>query len=155
MRTTLKIPQLIWDEMIAELRRRGEGRRESAAFLLGLPASFTITRFISLDDLDPHAFDTGIIRFASLGFVRLWNLCASEHLTVLADVHTHPGKWTGQSATDERHPMIHQKGHLAMIVPSYAQGRQQTLRGVGVYEYLGEGKWKTYVRKSRAVKIVK
>ena len=48
--------------MIAELGRRGNGRRESGAFLLCDRAGDqrTVTRVVYLDDLDPDCLTGGI-----------------------------------------------------------------------------------------------
>ena len=59
----------IWDEGLAELRRRGDGRRESGAFLLGRVEGDrrVVERFVYYDDVDPRALDTGIIRPFAMG----------------------------------------------------------------------------------------
>jgi proteasome lid subunit RPN8/RPN11 len=149
------ISNQLWTELMLELKKRGNGSRESAAFLLGQPGSSRISKYILLDDLDPMAFNSGIIRFASSGFVELWKICEREKIKVFADVHTHPGEWTGQSSADEKHPMIHQAGHLALIIPFFASKIQKSLKGIGVYEYLGSGNWKTHLKKSKVFSIEK
>lgn len=151
----LLIHEKIWQNLIHELRRKGNGQGESGAFLLGYVDTNTISRFICYDELDPAAFDSGIIIVHGKAYIRLWKICSENKLMVLADVHTHPGNWTGQSALDREHPMIAQKGHIALIIPKYALNKQTTLRGVGVHEYLGSYKWKTWKKKSRIFKIIK
>ena len=155
----MRVPKLIikfsmWQQLITELRMRGYGRRESGALLLAKKEDNEIVRFICYDDLDPQAFDTGIIRFDSSGFTPLWDLCIREGLRVVADVHTHPENWTGQSSADKQHPIIHQKGHIALIVPNYARKTQKTLRGVGIYEYQGAYEWLTLRKKNCGLKII-
>jgi proteasome lid subunit RPN8/RPN11 len=149
----LTISKKLWIELLTDLKKKGNGERESAAFLMGPPAGRNITKFICLDELDPYSFDSGIIRFDTSGFVILWKICEAEGLKVLADIHTHPGSYTSQSNADEAHPMIHQAGHIAIIVPNFADKVQSSLKGVGVFEYLGSGNWKTHVKKSKAFKI--
>ncbi len=65
--------------MISELARRGQGRRESGAFLLadrdGPPT--TVTRVVYLDDLDPNCL-TGGISFDGLAYSKLWDICDAE-----------------------------------------------------------------------------
>jgi proteasome lid subunit RPN8/RPN11 len=140
----LKIQILLWRRLLHQLRRRGSGERESGAFLLGKPGASRISRFICYDDLDETALETGIITFHAVGFVRLWEICETESLKVLADVHTHPSAWTGQSESDRTHPMIAMAGHVAVILPHFAQRTKSTLNGAGVYEYLGNHEWKTW-----------
>lgn len=137
----IKISVWLWMRLILQLRGRGLGRRESGAFLLGKVGSSRITRIICYDDLDPEAFESGIIVFRGFGFVPLWEHCRREGMMVLADVHTHPDAWTGQSDSDRSHPMVGQKGHIAMIVPYYAQRNLTNLRGIGIYEYAGDHRW--------------
>jgi len=129
--------------MIADLKARGRGKRESGAFLLGPLEGKTITEYICYDDLDPRSLDTGIIEFDHIGFSKLWPYCVKKQIRVYADVHTHPGGGTRQSGLDIDNPMIVEKGHIAFIVPNYAQNNRQHLQGVGVYEYLGSKKWAT------------
>jgi len=60
-------------------------------------------------------------------------------LTVIADVHTHPGA-ARQSEADRTNPMVARAGHVAIIVPRYACppviGSQ-----LGIYEYRGGHAW--------------
>jgi hypothetical protein len=51
---------------------------------------------------------------------------------VVADVHTHPGGY-GQSGVDQANPMIPETGHLALIVPNFAD-RAYGPGQIGVYE---------------------
>jgi hypothetical protein len=154
MRANLTIPLLLWRKLMGQIRRRGAGVRESGAFLLGNVAGCKIKHFIPYDDLDPSALDSGIVRLHGEAFVALWNYCQRHKMQVLADVHTHGGKWTGQSGTDQSNPMIETQGHIALIVPNLARGNRTSLRGVGIYEYLGDLRWRTWSAKSGKVKLI-
>lgn len=149
----LKIPTLLWRRLLTQLRQRGAGRRESGALLLGTPGTDRVSRFICYDDLDEAALETGIITFHAAGFVRLWGICRQENLKVLADVHTHPSTWTGQSESDRTHPMVAEPGHFALILPNYAKRTPRPLGGASVYEYLGDHEWKTWPAKPGPVKV--
>jgi hypothetical protein len=76
-------------------------------------------------------------------------------LQLLIDVHTHPGSDVRQSAIDERHPMLPVLGHTAMIVPNFARTAWWSLKAIGVYEYLGGFRWRTYAASApdRRVKL--
>lgn len=139
----LEFSRTTWWRLLRELRRRGGGRRESGAFLLGRRTSgvASIRDFVCYDDLDPRALKSGCVTFHGSGFPRLWEICRERDLQVIADVHTHPGRDTRQSGIDQRHPMIPVAGHIALIVPQFATGNRFSLRGVGVHEYRG-GNWK-------------
>lgn len=149
----LGIPASLWAQMICELCRRGGSRRESGAFLLASGNSSGVSEFVCFDELDPSALDTGIITFHGSGFVALWNFCRERCLTVVADVHTHMGRWTGQSFSDRTNPMINNPGHVAVIVPHYARRSQQSLNGVGIYEYLGHHQWRTWLPRDGRVRL--
>ncbi len=131
----------IWNNGIDELRRRSEGRRESGAFLLGhtLRRTRRITTFLFYDDVDPTCFSRGIVEFNGNRFGAVWERCRLLGVSVVADVHVHPGHYA-QSSSDRHNPMIPQRGHLAIIIPDYAaRGREPD--SIGIYEYLGRRRW--------------
>lgn len=150
---SLEVPSFLWYLALNQLRKRGYGQRESGAFLLGKPGSNRVSRFICYDDLDETALETGIITFHAAGFVRLWEICEKNRLRVLADVHTHPSAWTGQSESDRTHPMVAQAGHFGLILPHFAQRSKCSLSGAGIYEYLGNHTWKQWPTKRGPVRI--
>lgn len=151
---SLKIPLWRWLALMRDLRRRSAGRRESGAFLLGKPGSDRMVRYVPYDTLDPHVADSGVIMFRGGCIAPLWEMCHREGLRVVADVHTHPAMWTGQSPSDRAHPMISQHKHVALIVPCFAAKRFQGLRKVGIHEYLGNRQWKTWPADSGRVRLV-
>jgi proteasome lid subunit RPN8/RPN11 len=139
----LRMRRAEWDAMIAELGRRGQGRRESGAFLLGDRdgAPTTVTRVVYLDDLDSNCL-TGGISFDGLAYSGLWDICDAENRRVIGDVHSHPGAGVRQSSIDAANPMLAQAGHVALIVPHFAMSPTKP-RSVGVHRYDGEG-WHTW-----------
>lgn len=140
----LSCSKQLWQRGMAEIRRRGKGRRESGAFLLGTQdgTKRRITRFVYYDDLEATALDTGIVILSGAGYGPLWSLCRQTGLRVVADVHTHPGP-AFQSCSDRDNPMVATKGHLALIVPDFAQG-PSLLSAMGIYEYEGEHCWRNH-----------
>ena len=139
-----------WRQLRRALIERGQGcNRESGAFLLGKRHNgcARITFFVLYDDLDPHALDSGIVRFDGRYFAPLWELCRERDLVVVADVHVHPGR-SDQSFSDQQHPMISQAGHLSLILPNFALG-QQPRKEIGIYRYLGQKRWATIPRADR------
>jgi hypothetical protein len=134
----------LWRRLLAKLRERGRGVRESGAFLLGgkdAAGCRRIVDFALYDDVDPHALDPGIVHLDGRHFGKLWDLCRARSLTVVADVHTHPGG-SGQSDSDRAHPIIARAGHLALIVPNFA-APPVTRHALGIYRYGGGGRWET------------
>ncbi|HEY7415867.1 MAG TPA: hypothetical protein VH593_11790, partial [Ktedonobacteraceae bacterium] len=130
--------------LLRELARRGRGLRESGAFLLGKCQGErrVITSFICYDDLDPHCLDSGVVVFDGAGYGPLWQHCRNNQLEVVADVHTHGGS-ARQSSDDRDHPMIATPGHVALIVPGFAQ-HLVGASDVGLYEYRGNHCWREY-----------
>ncbi len=149
----VEMNRLAWFNLTCELCRRGRNKSESGAFLLASEGCPHVSRIVFYDDLDPCCLNSGYINFDGAGYVKLWKICSEEKLRVVADVHTHPTRWTGQSPSDEENPMIAQKGHVALIIPNYARRLRFTLRGVGIYEYLGDGKWRQWPSRSGIVRI--
>ena len=137
----------VWQAGWKELRRRGDGHRESGAVLLGWKDGDrrVIEQFVYYDDLDPHALDTGIITFDGGAYPALWERCRQTGWEVVADVHTHPGL-ARQSSLDREHPMIARSGHVGLIIPDFAQGPpvHQEMANMGIYEYLGAGEWSNH-----------
>jgi proteasome lid subunit RPN8/RPN11 len=144
--TSIRLPILLWRRVVLQLRRRGAGTRESGAFLLGGNSNTLtcISDFVCYDDLDADAYETGAITFHAAGYAALWEYCRAKKLEVVADVHTHPGIGVRQSPIDQRNPMVPVSGQTAMIVPNFGQTPWWSLNTVGVYEYLGDFKWRTY-----------
>jgi proteasome lid subunit RPN8/RPN11 len=137
----LRCAPKLWRGIISELARRGEGRHEAGAFLLGVDGAGQkeVREAVYYDDLDPHAYDTGVCVLHGDAFARLWTLCRAKNLTVVADAHTHPGA-AFQSHSDRTNPMIARGGHIAIIVPEFA--RWPIPAGeLGVYEYVGDHVW--------------
>jgi hypothetical protein len=141
----------LWRRLTARLRERGRGEsRESGAFLLGHvepSGAARISYFVLYDDLDPKSLNTGIVRFDGKYFGRLWAMCRERGLTVVADVHVHPGD-SGQSNSDQAYPMVSQAGHIALILPRFAR-KPIPHDDIGIYRYLGGGEWHTVPRVRR------
>ncbi len=131
----------LWRNGLRELHRRGGGCRESGAFLLGqqIGVQRVIRQFVFYDDLDPHALDSGIVVFDGAGYGPLWRLCRERQLRVVADVHTH-ADIARQSRDDRNNPMVATAGHIAIIVPNFAQ-HLNCYASLGVYEYAGAHQW--------------
>ena len=141
-RHELSCSWFLWRRLLRMLRDRGHnGGRESGAFLLGrrIYGRVQVEDFVVYDDLDPKSLNTGIVRFDGRYFGSLWDLCARRGLTVVADVHTHPGG-SQQSASDRDHPMISRAGHVALILPRFAASPQPRTE-IGIYRYQGGKQW--------------
>lgn len=130
-----------WWCICHQLKKRGHGTHESGAFLLGKEtgSSKCITSAVYYDDIDPKALSTGIVRLRGGATSEVWRICRENGLQVIADVHTHPGG-AGQSNSDKKHPMVSMDGHVALILPHFAEA-PFTFSEVGVYRYCGAKTW--------------
>lgn len=137
----LNCPPALWRGVMSELHRRGAARHESGAFLLGhdQDGRREASAIIYYDDLDPSAYASGVCILKADAFSKLWTICRARKLTVVADIHTHPGQ-AFQSETDRRNPMVARAGHIAVIVPDFASAPVRYER-LGIYEYQGEHRW--------------
>ena len=157
MEQTAKISfdKKFWDEMYKQLRLRGQGVRESGAFLLGPEENNSITQALYYDDLEPESLDTGAIHITYKSFIALADYCLLNKLTVKADTHTHPGIVTQQSDIDMENPMIKIAGHMALIIPSFALPKKCNLNMLGIHEFIGGGyNWRSYHFKQGIIKII-
>lgn len=147
MNSTAKLLEFrpgVWTTLIADLRKRGHGCRESGAFLLGNIVNGTkvVQAWLPYDELDPSSLNYEYIRLRSEAFPKLWEICEQRHMQVVADVHTHP-RGPGQSPSDRANPMIGLAGHMALIIPRFAQGNV-TPADISVNVYLGAKKWESH-----------
>jgi len=122
------------------------GRRESGGFLLGkvVGQCRCIELFLPYDEIDPNCL-RGSILFDGSKIDLVWRECRRLGLVVVADVHTHPSGY-GQSRVDQMNPMIPERGHLALIIPNFAN-RVYLPGEIGIYEFAGAGKWIDHSRR--------
>jgi proteasome lid subunit RPN8/RPN11 len=144
----------IWPALMADLHRRGDGWRESGAFLLrdATKTASSIQAWLPYDELDPKSLNYTYVRLESSAFSQLWTFCAEHKLEVVADVHTHP-MGARQSPSDRAHPMISLAGHIALIVPRLARGNVRP-SDLSFNIYLGGGKWVSYFHEDAASLII-
>jgi hypothetical protein len=131
----------LWRQVLSELERRTERQHESGAFLLGvhIGGRREIQDAVYYDDLDPAACASGVCVLHGDAFARLWSICRTRKLTVVADAHTHPQE-AFQSSSDRTNPMVARDGHIAIIVPNFARPPVR-FRELGIYEYTGQHEW--------------
>ncbi|MBI5021130.1 MAG: Mov34/MPN/PAD-1 family protein [Ignavibacteriales bacterium] len=61
-------------------------------------------------------------------------LC-KEHLELIGQVHTHPGKFVGHSDGDDQLALMPYEGFLSIVVPQYARGGMLPLTKCGVHVF--------------------
>lgn len=130
-----------WRRIVRELQRRGENWHEAGVFLIGRErrGRYEVADVVFYDELDAGAYSTGVCVLQGPAFAKLWAMCREQRMTVVADVHTHPGV-AFQSESDRTNPMVARAGHVAIIVPNFA-ARTPRATELGVYEYRGNHEW--------------
>lgn len=139
--TIVRFKRSLWKSCVTELKLRGRGRHESGCFVLGTADGDerVAQRCLYYDELDPAAYASGVCILHGDAFTRLWGICRSEKLTVIADIHTHPGT-AFQSDSDRTNPMVARAGHIAIILPNFATGWMWRHR-IGLFRYEGDHRW--------------
>lgn len=150
----MKISIIKWLTLTWGLRKKGERKRESGAFLISKNGSDKISKIVFYDELDPNAFKSGIIVFDGKYYSKLDKILQDFDGIVIADIHTHPISCsTQQSDSDKNHPMCRLKGHIAFIAPNYASNLLLMPKDCGAYLYEGSFQWKTLVNESFPLNI--
>jgi hypothetical protein len=131
----------LWKQIVIELARRGGHTHEAGVFLLGVEKNGRreVTETVFYDDLDPNVYATGVCVLHGEAFAKLWALCREKKLTVVADIHAHPGA-AFQSHSDKTNPMVAKAGHIAIIIPDFARWPVPAER-LGIFEYRGQHQW--------------
>lgn len=145
MERTLVLPQTLWCNTWIGLQQRSHGVRETACVWLGdrNGEEETAREVIFLDDL-PGTVGHHLQHRTSRDAVRIvLDRARALGLSIVGDVHTHPGTWVDLSEIDRAHPIEYRIGLLALVLPAFAEG-PPSLQGVGVHEYLGAGAWKMF-----------
>lgn len=140
-KTRIEFSRYTWLQCMSQLKLKTEGGHESGCFVLGITQGHIrrATRCVYYDELDPKAYSSGVCILEGDAFTKLWEICRSEKLSVVADVHTHPHA-AFQSESDRTNPMIARQGHLAIIIPNFASGWIWR-HHLGLYRYEGDHRW--------------
>ncbi len=144
----------VWRSLMLDLRECGQGCHESGAFLLSRrdDPERVVREWLVYDELDPESFNRDYVQLETAAFSRLWEWCDRRQLQVVADVHTH--SWgPRQSDSDRAFPMIALAGHIALIVPRFAQGEPNPV-DVSLNVYRGGGRWTSVFGRAAASKII-
>jgi proteasome lid subunit RPN8/RPN11 len=149
----LRVDRSTWRELLGELEHRGEGWRESGAFLCADVSGKRpdVTRLVYFDDLDPDCLNGGI-HIVGTAYSKLWDICEAENLRVVGDVHTHPGANVAQSCIDSSSPALARVGHVALIVPNLAAGDIGP-SAVGVHLYQGDAGWRSWFSRRATIRL--
>jgi hypothetical protein len=154
MSALLELPANLWASLIEHLRAQGAGVRESGGFLLGYKRDGVriATGFVPYEQLQADALNDDFVALTAASFATLWELCRRDGVSVVADVHTHRFG-AGQSLSDRTNPMVAIAGHIAFIVPRFAQGRVRP-QDTRLYLYQGNHAWTAFVGNEVARRVL-
>lgn len=147
----LEIPRSLYVALVGDLARSGMGVKESGAFLLGTMdgGRRCVTSYLMYDKVAPESSQRhAYVAFTAQEMARAWEHCYAVGLQVVADVHTHPFG-PAQSQSDRAHPIVSMAGHVALIVPNFANGATDP-RDLGVHLFGGCGRWQSMFRETAA-----
>lgn len=148
----LEIDTRIWQKLVADLAAAGRGVRESGAFLLGsLNPTRSVSAYLMYSDIAPDLQHIDYVVLKGKHMAKVWDLCEQEGLMVVADVHTHPGL-PRQSHSDRANPIVSMQGHIALIVPNFAQGSVVPEK-LGVHQFQGSGRWQSWFHHEAASRL--
>ena len=149
----LEIESALWSALLVHLRLASGGVRESGAFLLGHDRQpRRAVAFLAYDALQTDALNDDFVELRSESFAKLWSRCRQEGVEVVADIHSHRYEAV-QSWSDRINPMIAVRGHLALIVPKFAQAAI-TPGDLGIYRYEGAHAWTDFSGTAGVVQVV-
>ena len=140
----LEVHAPLWADLVAHLRQKSGGVRESGAFLLGRKGTPTrvVTDFLPYEQLQADALHDDYVSLTAASFSTLWDICRARALSVVADMHTHRFS-AGQSLSDRTNPMVALPGHTALILPNFAED-ESSLSGACLYVYQGDHRWRAF-----------
>ncbi|MFN7138214.1 MAG: hypothetical protein ACK4UN_02625 [Limisphaerales bacterium] len=94
-----------------------------------------------IDDIPGGFGEAGYHYTPTENLATLFSQLERDKRVIIADVHTHPGKWVGLSKIDMENPIEFRRGLPAIVLPHFAAGSPSLAR-CGVHEYLGRGEWR-------------
>lgn len=86
------------------------------------------------------ALEPGYVHVGADTTAEMGRWLRAQSLTALAQVHTHPGGWTGHSPTDSDFSIASSEGFLSLVWPHYAARPVATTSELGIHQLLG-GRW--------------
>lgn len=140
----LFVARALWQATWAGLRERGGGVREAACVWLGTRSGTVEHAFdvVYLDDL-PGTTARRVQHRTSREGVDMLLACARDRkMSLVADIHTHPGRRVDLSEIDQAHPIEFRVGLLALVLPHFAT-TEPDITTIGLHEYAGDGRWHT------------
>lgn len=139
------IPRKVITETQIYFRKVGEERRESIAYWSGVfKGSRAIIKGVVFPNQDVEA-ETSYLGYSHVGLQKAFEIGKIMHERkeyLLIQLHTHPFE-AFHSWIDNSYPISHRVGFVSVVIPHFARNSMEDKVTWGVYEYKGEGKWRT------------
>lgn len=114
----LRIPSRLLDASFSFLRACGKRRCECQVLWLAHSTGPMVVCDIAHSDHRSHASG---FELSNQWLSELWLQLASTNTSIVAQVHTHPGR-AFHSKTDDAFPIVHTPGFLSIVVPNFGRG---------------------------------
>jgi proteasome lid subunit RPN8/RPN11 len=144
----------LWTTTWYGLQRRSAGENEAACVWLGTrsPHLERALEVVYLDDLPGTVGRRLQHRTSRQAVDMMLELARTKRMSIVGDLHTHPGEWVDLSEVDREHPIEYRVGLLALVIPSFGRGGADLTR-TGVHEYAGAGRWNTFESHDHGTRI--
>jgi hypothetical protein len=90
------------------------------------------------------ALEEGFVHVGSDTTAEMGRWLRRQGLAGLIQVHTHPGRWTGHSKTDDDFPIASSEGFVSLVWPYFAASPVRNVEDLGVHR-LVDGEWQDVV----------
>jgi proteasome lid subunit RPN8/RPN11 len=139
------LTEQLWIETWNGLHERGQEQHESVCIFWGQrEKERDIAKgVIFLDDLPGVQAKAAHYQCMRPTTDAMFEILRERGAQIVADIHTHPGRWVDLSWIDKRNPLEYRRGLIAIVIPEFAKGTPRRT-GIGVHEYLGDGEWLRY-----------
>jgi hypothetical protein len=152
MAARLVVGQAVLDAISAWFRQAAEAEIEDMAVLLGHVSStgdFVVTSALR-PDLERHA---GFYeQRPGDGWDALYARAEHLGLRLLAQVHIHPGAWTGHSPRDDLGAVSDKVGFLSLVLPHFGRAGFTLTGSFSVHERTRQG-WRPWSDEERRTRL--
>lgn len=135
------IPRYLFEKSIWLLRKRGRLKQEGLVLWAGAVGTDTEEAYVVSLIVPRRGYWGGGVRLNTTTLLKLSNELEKRDLSLLAQVHTHPGNF-GHSWGDEKKATSFRLGYVSIVVPDFALNEIYDLSTCYVYEYEGNFKWR-------------
>lgn len=115
--------------------RRGRQRHEGVVYWAGRDTGSDV--FVTTCVAPRAVTDRGSFRVSVEANARVVMVVNDLHLILLAQIHSHPGRFIGHSDGDDVGAFMPFENYLSIIVPNYAREDPWPLTKCGVHRFMG------------------